>query len=350
MTDEPEHEPTPDLPAAPPPAELSGQPMQQVGPNQWAAYPSGYGVPDPQPGVIPLRPLGLGDMFTGAFGTIRRNWQLMLGVSLVVGLITQAITVPLQWLFTKDLPVPVAGKVPTSGELGEFLGGKAISTFASLAVTVVLAVGLWAVLTMVVSRAVLGVRAEFGDVWQAAVPRMLPLLGQQLLAGLIIAAPVAGAVILGLALDVAAESGPAFTVLFGLVGLVFSVYLSVSLSMASSAVVLEGASPVTSLRRSRLLTKDNWWRVLGISLLAGLAGGLAALVIELPFGLAQMTASLSHTTAAPDLKSLIASGVGAAIASAVVTPFTIGVDVLLYHDLRFRKEGLHQQIVSTLPG
>lgn len=46
-----------------------GQPAPQWG-GGWTPPP-----PPPQPGVIPLRPLGLGDLLGGGFSAFRRYWK-----------------------------------------------------------------------------------------------------------------------------------------------------------------------------------------------------------------------------------------------------------------------------------
>ena len=64
-------------------------------PARATAAGRGYGPPVHKPGVVALRPLGLGDFFDGAFKTIRRNPKAMVGLA---ALVTTAFMV-----------VPVAG-------------------------------------------------------------------------------------------------------------------------------------------------------------------------------------------------------------------------------------------------
>ncbi|MGA7467351.1 MAG: hypothetical protein WBW86_18885, partial [Mycobacterium sp.] len=73
-------------------------------PPGYASYPPayapqpGYRVPPPPargtlaPGIIPLRPLGLSDIFNGAAVYIRANRKATLGLTAVVVVITQILT------------------------------------------------------------------------------------------------------------------------------------------------------------------------------------------------------------------------------------------------------------------
>ena len=45
----------------------------------------------PKPGVIPLRPLGLGEILDGSFATIRRNPKATLGIAAIVMTVSAVI-------------------------------------------------------------------------------------------------------------------------------------------------------------------------------------------------------------------------------------------------------------------
>ncbi|MEK8228082.1 hypothetical protein NKG05_21340 [Oerskovia sp. M15] len=57
-------------------------PQPGYGPPAFAGMP--YVPPASKPGIIPLRPLSLGEIFDGAFGAIRSNPKVMLGMSATV--------------------------------------------------------------------------------------------------------------------------------------------------------------------------------------------------------------------------------------------------------------------------
>src|SRR5215213_10330011 len=74
-------------PPAPPPPPSSGWGPPPPPPSGWGQpQPYAYAgwTPPAQPGVVPLRPLGLGELFDGAVRTMRQNPRVMFGMSAVV--------------------------------------------------------------------------------------------------------------------------------------------------------------------------------------------------------------------------------------------------------------------------
>src|SRR5262245_61916180 len=65
-------------------------PQQPQQPPMPPPPPTGWGVP--KPGVIPLRPLGLGEILDGAISTMRAHPRVILGVSAIVATISQLLT------------------------------------------------------------------------------------------------------------------------------------------------------------------------------------------------------------------------------------------------------------------
>src|SRR5476651_2022429 len=85
-------DPAPPPPAAgpPPPGYLppASAPPGPPPPPPPPGYGYGYGNQVPKPGIIPLRPLGVGEILDGAVSVIRQNWKLMIGLSLAVVSVT----------------------------------------------------------------------------------------------------------------------------------------------------------------------------------------------------------------------------------------------------------------------
>ena len=59
---------------------------------------SGWGRPPmaAKPGVIPLRPLGVGEILDGAVSTMRTHWRTVLGISLTVSVIAEIVIILMQ--------------------------------------------------------------------------------------------------------------------------------------------------------------------------------------------------------------------------------------------------------------
>ena len=86
--------------------------------------PPGYAPPPPmppalKPGVIPLRPLSVSDIFNGAVAYIRANPKATLGLTTVVVVAAQIVALILQ-----------VGPLAVTGQLGQSLRGEETSTAA----------------------------------------------------------------------------------------------------------------------------------------------------------------------------------------------------------------------------
>jgi hypothetical protein len=97
--------------------------------------------------------------------------------------------------------------------------------------------------------------------------------------------------------------------------------------------VLENERPARALARSWRLVTGSFWRVFGITLLAGIIVAIAGAILQLPF---TVLGGLSGSGMAETVIIVI----GAIAAGTVTRPITAGVTVLLYVDMRMRKEGL----------
>src|SRR6516162_9175750 len=110
--------------------------------------------------------------------------------------------------------------------------------------------------------------------------------------------------------------------------------------------------PAQALARSWRLVRGSFWRVLGITVLAGVIVLVTAGVLQIPFGLFAAMAgggnSLLPSTGG-NVASILISAVGGVVAGAVARPISAGVAVLLYVDLRMRREGL-DLVLQTAAG
>ena len=111
-------------------------------------------------------------------------------------------------------------------------------------------------------------------------------------------------------------------------------WLTLRMSVSNPPIVLETAGPVHALRRSFLLTKGNVWRAFGTLLVGGLltlflgnaVNGLISAVLS---GLGGDNAAFEFIWAA----------IAGTISTALTAPISAALIVLLYFDLRVRKEG-----------
>ena len=217
-----------------------------------------------------------------------------------------------------------------------------------------------AMLTIVVSRAVLGRSVGVGDAWRDSRPQLLRLLGLLILLPLLVALAVFIGAVPGSALLVAGQEAPGVALLLVglLAGLMGAIWIWVRYSLASPALMLEKQGVITSMRRSAKLVRGSWWRVFGVQMLATILVVIVASIIQMPAtfigalvsgqGMSVFTSGASGTGWA----FLIATGIGAVIASTVTFPIRAGVTALLYLDQRIRREALDLELARAagVPG
>ncbi|OON72127.1 DUF7847 domain-containing protein [Streptomyces tsukubensis] len=353
-------------PQPPPPG--NGGPGGGGGPGGWGGGPAprpgggwggGWGAPPAaaKPGVIPLRPLGVGEILDGAVSTMRAHWRTVLGISLGVAVVTQIVAVLVQGFLLDTgagadvLSDPSASLDELSRAMGDTLLGSGVIQLITLLGTLVAT----ALLTMVTSRAVLGRSAAIGEAWQDSRPQLLRLLGLTLLVPLICLAIVAVCTLPGILVAVAGstDAGAALALLGGLVGAVLALWLLIRFSLASPALMLEKQGVFKSMSRSAKLVRGSWWRVLGIQLLATIIAAVVTSIISIPFTLIAAAFSGDNFSSFVDAASdvgwafLIISAVGSVIAATITFPITAGVTVLLYIDQRIRREALDLELVRA---
>ncbi|MET8545610.1 hypothetical protein ABZW03_33980, partial [Kitasatospora sp. NPDC004799] len=238
--------------------------------------------------------------------------------------------------------------------------GEATNTLrllAGLPLELLLNVFATALLTIVVSRAVLGRSATAGEAWRDARPRLLQLLGLTLLTVLL--GP--GVMLLGFAplfgYSAVGSGSVAISGLLTLVGLLtvpVAIWLWIRFSLAAPALMLEKQGVLTALSRSRRLVRGAWWRVLGINLLGHLLAFVVAVVIAVPFqflGLALGFESLNRQglpdSADRGVAMVLLLAVAGIIAGTFTTPFIAAVGVLVYIDQRIRREALDIELARA---
>ncbi len=309
----------------------------QPPPGQW----SRYGEAAPKPGVIPLRPLGVGEILDGAFASIRRNPKAILGLAAVVMTISAVISAVITrtLLNLGSINLPSQGQQLTPAQATHLIGRLVAVALPAFGVTVLLTYIVQAILAgllaPIIARAVSGQQISAADAWRATRPRLPSLL---LAALLVLLAGLGPLLIVGLIAGAAALAGapaPVYAVIaaLGLVALVLTIWFSTMLSLVTPVVVLENANPGRALARSWRLVNRSFWRVFGITLLAGLIVAIAGGILQLPF-------TLLGAAAGSGVGTTVIIVIGTIAAGTVTRPITAGVTVLLYVDMRMRKEGL----------
>ncbi len=323
-----------------------GVPGQYGGPYGGPAFPPApqYQAP-PKPGVIPLRPLGLGEILDGAFQACRKNPLATFGTAILLQAVVALVTVLLLGNALSSFGVFEQANPTPDSVIGAFASFGVFASVAGVVSAVALLV-LQGILVIPIARAVINQNTSFGQAWRLARRRLLPLFGFGLLS---FAAGLAGLVLLvgisALAIAGLAEYSAFVIVPLVIAALVAMVWITIKLVVAPATLMLEGTGPWTSIKRSWQLTRGNWWRTFGIVLLTSIIVSIIASVIATPltFAVGLIFGFSSSASATPDaLDSLpIIAGTQAitALFTAIGYAFQAGVTSLLYVDLRIRREG-----------
>lgn len=339
-----------------------GGPPGQPGWGGW-----GGGWMPPKPGVIPLGPLRLGDVLGGAFATLGRYGKQLFGVgaaayggALAVVLVAAAVAYS-----------AVADHLDRIVSLGPYEDPRAedvvalVVAFGSVALVGLIAVVIstammYTAVPVVLQEAVLGRPTTFSAVWRRAWSRMPAVIGTVVLTWLIAMVPVVLAwgglvAVMIAALSTDGGSGPIAVLLIGVLGTLvtapLAIWLWVKFSLAPSAAVFENQGPIGAMRRSSQLVRGDWWRILGITMLAGAIAGIASYLIQMPFSLLGMFTGMLGTVNLGDDPNPAAvvvamSGyvlsllVGQLVGQLIVATFPPLVAGLLYVDRRIRTENL----------
>ena len=319
-----------------------GQPGQYGQYGQHPGAPHGYPPPRtaPRPGIIPLRPLSLGELFDGAFRAIRTNPKVMFGLSAAVVTVTALIQLAITWSVFQDLEAlmltttsdTVNDLESLNAALGDLVSQLGV-TFGASTISAIVTTILSGLLIVSVSQSVLGRKADLGEVWAAAKGRILRLLALSLLVVLIVLAPMvpwAAALIATLAQE---QWGLAVAVglLGGVLVLVAGAYLVTKTVLATPALMLERSGIVAALRRGWVLTSGTFWRVFGIYVLTSLLVGAVAGSISFSTSLILQFAGPDPTTAVFSPLYLIGTTIAQIVAAALTTPFHGGRDRAALH-------------------
>ncbi|WP_336322238.1 hypothetical protein [Streptomyces lavendofoliae] len=340
-------------PAGPPPGPPAGPPPG--GPYGWGG---GWTPPPPppQPGVVPLAPLSVSDLLSGALATLGRHWKQLLGLAFAAyGTATVVLGggLVLAFLALRDR-LEDAGRDDVPTLLGAFGGLYALGTLLLLTANAVV----YASCPAVLQDAVLGRPTTVGTVWRRVRSRLGAVLGTVLLTGLIAAVPLLlmALALVGMFVALLAPPqdypGAGWWALAGAVGVLVTgppaIWLWVRFSFAPAAAVFEGRGSLAALRRSSRLVRGAWWRTFGITLLASLMAAVTGYLIQLPFQFLSALPGAGLSDASPDttlvvtlLVTTLAFALLAQLVAQIVTAaFPQLVTALLYVDRRIREENL----------
>jgi hypothetical protein len=268
---------------------------------------SDYGVPTPPPppppggpgGDRPLPARGLGDILQAAFEIYRRNAaQLLLIVAIIV--------VPLSILGYLVSHFAFAANTRTetiAGQRVEVLQSRSffVSLLAALlaaAISVIITAILQAAMLRAAAQATIGDPVDVESSYRWGLRRFGSVLLVSIMVGIVVAI------------------GFILLIIPGIIALTF-------LAVAVPALVVENVRGTDAMRRSATLVSGHFWHVLGVIVVAAIITGIIGSLIRAIGG--------SNT---------VLGAIFGAIGQIIVAPYSALVSVLLYLDVRARRENL----------
>ena len=338
------------------PVAQPGSPVAAPAPQD-APPPGGWRPPALQPGIVPLRPLGLGEILDGAVRAIRDNPRVMFGLSAVVVVVAVVIGALLRLYLTPFLSAWLSGLVSgldTSGAITSDAGttitdlyGASLGQLAGTPLTALATTVLTGLLIVSVSRSVLGEQISGREAMRSG--RVWWVVGFSLLAGtvetLALGVWVGLAVWLGFLQEWVALG--LVVVLGGIALFVGAVWFAIRTVLVAPALMLEGGRFWTTIARAWRLTRGSFWRLLVICLLTVIMVWFVVYAITLPAGYVGL---FTNDLAGTGPISVAATSISMAIALTLSTTYLAAVVALLYIDVRMRREGLDLDLAQAAAG
>jgi len=315
--------------------------------------PTAWRPPAPRPGIIPLRPLNLGEILDGAFRAVRANPAVMFGLSLAV----VAVTVALQAVVTLYVGGLLAGELADwfddpafedaglGADMSDSLGASGAQVL-TMPISALATTALTGLLILSVSRSVIGRKVTIGEVVRSG--RVWHVLGFTVL--LAVAAVLVVGVLVGIGFLLWQGTGSwGVVVVYGVVAtivlVVGGVWVGVRTLLVPAALMLEERRFWPTVARAWRLTRRSFWRLFGIQLLVGVIVYIVAQIIQFPVVLVLMFAL--NTTDSLTTTAILVTSVGQVLSLTITTVFSAAVVALLYIDTRMRREGLDIELARA---
>lgn len=258
--------------------------------------------------------MGVGDLLDETFRLYRTNFALFAGIVAVVAIPETLINM----MFTAARPSSFV--VNNANGASEVDSGALVHTVAlggvSLIITLLLSQLIIAALARAISDRYLGREVS---VWAAYAG-----IGVGTFVTLVLALILQG-----------------FILFVGFLALLIpGIFFAIRFAFISQVIVLEHTGAWDALSRSWNLVRGSWWRVFGILLLVSIFVGIFTSIVSGALAAVLFIGHGGGTT------YTVVSQALSGVAGIFVQPIQLGVSVLLYYDLRIRKEGFDLELMA----
>lgn len=329
------------------------------------------GSPSPvQPGIVPLRPLGVGDLFSGTFEALSKNPFVLFILPGIVTIVAGIITLVTIYFALPDFTSLVDLDAPISTDDLSTIGmTMALRTTPFVLILLGLA-GLFPAIVVPhgTADAIIGKKLSAKDAFNRFKSRLLAMIGLSIVWAFLFAliASVTFAVFslvgLGVADYVTYRSQTqtmAVFLLFGSVGAITTflvcVFFQVRFAFAQTVCAVENLSPFKALKRSWTLTQGVAFKTLGrtilIAMVMGAVGGVFSGVLS-TFTAFNISTEFNSFTISADpqmyLTAIPLSAVASTIVQMLVMPLSQVYIALMYVDERIRKENFAYTLMEQI--
>lgn len=304
-----------------------------------------------KPGAVPLRPLGLSDMYDAAFRIIRFNPRATVGSAVLVAAVAMAVPVVVTALLTWTVDLSLDR---SSGQVSGADVAGIVGAIGSLGLgTVLQSIGLVLVTGMiahVTAAAAVGRRLSLGEAWAATRGRRWRLIGLMLLLGTSLVVLLVVYAATWIPVVMVARSWQ--VVVYGLVSapllIAFLCWFWIRVYyLPVPALMLEDVGVRGAIARGFRLTRGQFWRTFGIALLTLLVAQVAGGMLSLPISLVgQLGLAGSGSARFGLLLLVVTNALSSVVSAAFVAPFTTAVTSLQYLDQRMRKEAYDVELMT----
>jgi hypothetical protein len=252
----------------------------------------------------------IGETLDAAIKLYRRHWKIFMGIAAFILVPFFFLQHALSEAFTRTVVTDIGGLTFETQEGGT--GAAVLGAVFSLGYFLIIQPFLTAAMARATADLYVGGRSDVAGTYRFALPRTHSILWVSFLTLL---AVIGGFILL----------------------VIPGIFFYVRFVFGPTAVVVEGTRGRQAMRRSWHLAKGRFWPIFGTLVLAGILTALVGIILSLPF---QLIGNAMGSG------GWVLRAIGQSLSSVITLPFSAIVTVLLYFDLRIRKEGLDLAIMA----
>ena len=270
-----------------------------------------------------LRPLEIGDLLDETFRMYRRHFLLFAGLSVILSIPSAALSSFSYYTLFSNFLQQAGPSLGVASDRGLFEAGTLVVYLVGLLITLALVPFFYGAVTYAACESALGRPVTASSVLSSVLRRYFPLMGYWLLIGLMLIA-------------------------FCLIPL--WIWIWVGWAVVMPVMFIENVGLGAAMGRSRRLVQGRWWRTFFTLALMVIIWFVARTALRAFIVLAQSLLQL----VIPTVAALWIAAATSVIVGSLVNPLLQIAIVLIYFDLRVRREGLDlfqlaQRVTSPQP-